>query len=105
MPKGIINNLDLPRAFYKRHLYPNYPVSESKMEAGTSARFWASVSPTVGLQFLSGELVGVGEMGPMPEGCWPAPMTTAFVSWGLRIAQGRVAPFLASGVENASVLK
>lgn len=43
-------------------------------------------------------------MGPVPEGCRPAPMTTVFVSWGLRITQGRVAPFLASGVENASVL-
>lgn len=32
-------------------------------------------------------------------------MTAAFVSRGLRLTQGRVASFLASGVENASVLK
>lgn len=44
-------------------------------------------------------------MGPMRDGGWPTPMTAAFVSWGLRITQGRVAPFLASGVENASILK
>lgn len=41
----------------------------------------------------------------MPEVCLPTPMTAVFVSRGVRIAQGRVASFLASGVENASVLK
>lgn len=32
-------------------------------------------------------------------------MTASFVSRGLRITEGWVAPFLASGVENASVFK
>lgn len=92
--------------FLKSCLYLNDPVDESMVESGTGWPVLGSLSPPAGLRFPSGEMVGGGgDMGPMPEGCCPAPMTAAFVSWGLRITQGRVAPFLASGVENASVFK
>lgn len=58
----IINSLDLLRAFLKSHLYPNHLKSESMVQSEAP---WLGcgqcLSPTVGLHFPSGEMVGVGE--------------------------------------------